>query len=83
MALMITDDCIACDACLDECPTSAIEEGDPIYMIDPDRCTECVGFYDEPSCVSVCPVDCIVPDPDNIENPEELKYKLKQIQDEE
>ncbi len=83
MALMITDECIACDACLDECPTAAIEEGDPIYIIDPDRCVECVGFYDEPSCVSVCPVDCIIPDPDNVENPEELKYKLQQIQDEE
>lgn len=82
MALMITDECIACDACLDECPTAAIEEGDPIYIIDPDRCVECVGFYDEPSCVSVCPVDCIIPDPDNVENPEELKYKLQQIQDE-
>ena len=83
MALMITDECIACDACLDECPTAAIEEGDPIYIIDPDRCVECVGFYDEPSCVSVCPVDCIIPDPDNVENPEELKYKLQQLQDEE
>ena len=83
MALLINDDCIACDACLDECPTGAIEEGDPVYIIDPDRCVECVGFYDEPSCVSVCPVDCIIPDPDNIENPEELKYKLQQIQDEE
>lgn len=83
MALLITDECIACDACLDECPSGAIEEGDPIYVIDPDRCTECVGFYDEPSCISVCPVDCIVPDPDNVESVEELKYKLKQIQDEE
>lgn len=83
MALMILEDCIACDACLDECPTGAIEEGDPIYTIDPDRCTECVGFDDEPACVSVCPVDCIIPDPDNIETAEELKYKLKQIQDEE
>jgi len=83
VALKINEDCIACDACLDECPTTAIEEGDPIYVIDSDRCTECVGFYDEPACVAVCPVDCIVPDPDNIENLAELKLKLKQIQDEE
>ena len=83
MALMINNECIACDACLDECPTQAIEEGDPIYFIDADRCTECVGFYDEPSCISVCPVDCIVPDPDNAETTEELKYKLKQLQNEE
>ena len=80
MALMIKDDCIACDACREECPTEAIEENDPIYIIDPDRCTECVGFYDEPQCIAVCPVDCIVLDPDNIESAEELKFKYKQLQ---
>ena len=68
MSLMIDDECIACDACVDECPTGAIEEGDPIYFIDPDKCTECIGFYDEPSCISVCPVDCILADPDNVES---------------
>ena len=56
MSLMITEECIACDACRDECPNGAIEESDPIYIIDPDICTECVGHYDEPSCISVCPV---------------------------
>jgi ferredoxin len=79
MALLITDECIACDACREECPTSAIEENDPIYIIDADRCTECVGFFDEPQCISVCPVDCIITDPDNIESMEELQYKLKQL----
>ncbi len=82
MALMITDECIACDACREECPTEAIEENDPIYLIDSDRCTECVGFFDEPQCISVCPVDCIITDPDNIESVEELKYKLKQFESE-
>jgi len=82
MALMITEDCIACDACKDECPNEAIEEGDPIYIIDPDRCTECVGHFDEPACVAVCPVDCIVPDPDNVESAEELKFKHEQLQKE-
>ncbi|NWF67187.1 MAG: YfhL family 4Fe-4S dicluster ferredoxin [Campylobacterales bacterium] len=82
MSLMITDECIACDACREECPTLAIEEGDPIYVIDQDRCTECVGYYDEPSCISVCPVDCIVPDPDNVESVEELKHKYEQIESE-
>ncbi|WP_456451658.1 YfhL family 4Fe-4S dicluster ferredoxin [Hydrogenimonas sp.] len=82
MALMITDDCIACDACRDECPNEAIEEGDPIYIIDPDRCTECVGHYDEPACIAVCPVDCIVPDPDNVESVEELKFKFEHLQKE-
>jgi ferredoxin len=43
MALIIMDECIACDACREECPNMAIEEGDPIYVIDADRCTECVG----------------------------------------
>ena len=82
MALMISDECIACDACREECPTGAIEENDPIYIIDPDRCVECVGFFDEPQCISVCPVDCIDTDPDNIESIEELKYKLKQLESE-
>lgn len=80
MSLMINNECIACDACAEECHNGAIEEGDPIYSIDPDVCTECVGSYDEPSCLSVCPVDAIIPDPDNIENMEELKYKFEMLQ---
>lgn len=83
MSLMITDECIACDACRDECPNSAIDEADPIYIIDPDSCTECVGHFDEPSCVAVCPVDCIVPDPDNVESAEELRIKFEQLTSEE
>jgi len=83
LALMITDECIACDACREECPSEAIEESDPVYIIDPDRCTECVGFFDEPQCISVCPVDCIVPDPDNVETIEELKFKFEKLQAEE
>lgn len=80
MALIITEECIACDACVDECPNEAIGEGDPVYVIDPDRCTECVGHYDEPACVAVCPVDCIVLDQDNQETLEELKFKFKHLQ---
>ncbi|MDR0664138.1 MAG: YfhL family 4Fe-4S dicluster ferredoxin [Helicobacteraceae bacterium] len=83
MSLLITEDCIACDACIDECPNAAIEEGDPIYVIDPDACTECVGHYDEPACVAVCPVDCITPDPDNIESAEELTLKFNNSKKEE
>lgn len=82
MALMINNECIACDACREECPNEAIDEGDPIYIIDPDRCTECIGYYDEPSCISVCPVDAIIPDADNVENIEELKYKFMKLQKE-
>lgn len=83
MSLMITDECIACDACRDECPNDAIEEADPVYIIDPDFCTECVGYYDEPCCIVVCPVDCIISDPDNIESTAELKLKFKQLSKEE
>ncbi|KIM03675.1 MAG: ferredoxin [Sulfurovum sp. AS07-7] len=82
MALMIGDDCIACDACREECPNDAIEENEPVYFIDPDRCTECVGYYDEPSCIAVCPVDCIIPDPNNVENTDELMFKYEQLQNE-
>ena len=82
MALLINDECIACDACREECPNDAIEESDPVYIIDPDRCTECIGHYDEPACVSVCPVDCIVPDPDNVESIEELKHKFSLLSQE-
>jgi len=83
MSLMITDECIACDACREECPNIAIEEGDPIYIIDPDLCTECVGSFDEPQCIEVCPVDCIILDPDNQESMEELQFKFNQLEREE
>jgi Formate hydrogenlyase subunit 6/NADH:ubiquinone oxidoreductase 23 kD subunit (chain I) len=56
---MITDECINCDVCEPECPNEAISQGDSIYEIDPGKCTECVGHYDAPQCVEVCPVDCI------------------------
>jgi len=66
MAYMITDECIACDACLPECPNEAISEEDPIYVIDWEKCTECEGEHDEPQCAEVCPVDDVcVPDPDH------------------
>ena len=79
MAIMINDECIACDACRPECPNDAISEGDPIYAIDPDLCTECVGFYDEPQCASVCPVDACVPDSEHNETKEELEAKKDKI----
>lgn len=79
MALLINDDCIVCGACVMECPNDAISEGDPIFVIDPERCTECVGFFDEPQCVEVCPTEAIVPDPDHKETKEELLEKKKRI----
>ena len=59
MSLLITDECINCDVCEPECPNDAIYQGEHIYEIDPNRCTECVGHFDEPQCRQVCPVDCI------------------------
>lgn len=79
MALIIIDECISCDACVSECPNDAISEGDPIYVIDPERCTECVGFFDEPQCVEVCPSEAIVPDPDHQESKEQLLEKKKKL----
>ena len=72
MALTITDECINCDVCEPECPNGAISQGDEIYIIDPNLCTECVGHYDEPQCISVCPVDCIIVNPEHVESKDEL-----------
>jgi len=76
---MITDECISCGACEPECPNNAITAGDDIYVIDPNLCSECVGFHDEEQCISVCPVDCIVPDEDHVETEEQLIAKARQI----
>ena len=79
MALMITDRCINCDVCEPECPNEAISLGAEIYEIDPAKCTECVGHYDQPQCVAVCPVDCIPPDPDVVESPAQLHEKYLRL----
>ena len=79
MALIITEECINCGACVPECPNEAISEGEDIFIIDPDKCTECVGWYDEPQCVQVCPVDSIVDDPDHRETKEQLLEKFKKL----
>lgn len=77
MALIITDECINCDVCEPECPNEAIYQGDNIYVIDPLKCTECVGHYNEPQCQQVCPVDCIPLDPAHLETEEELQEKYR------
>ena len=79
MALIITDECINCDVCEPECPNDAISMGDEIYVIDPELCTECVGHFDEPQCVEVCPVDCIPKDPDHVETSEQLMIKYEKL----
>jgi ferredoxin len=75
MALMITDECINCDVCEPECPNDAISAGAEIYVIDPRLCTECVGHYDKPQCVEVCPVNCIPNDPRHVETRAQLHEK--------
>ncbi|MDO8548848.1 MAG: YfhL family 4Fe-4S dicluster ferredoxin [Ignavibacteria bacterium] len=76
MSLMITEDCINCNACVYECPNDAISEGESVYVINADLCTECVGFFDDPQCVGVCPVEgTIIPDPSHQESKEELLAK--------
>ena len=76
MALKITSDCINCDVCEPVCPNEAISAGDDIYIINPSLCTECVGHYDTPQCVDICPVDCIPKDPNYPESQDELHAKF-------
>ena len=94
MAVMITEDCIACNACEAECPNTAIYNAGEPYQYDgeehealseeftyivPEKCTECVGFYDEPQCIEACPTEAIVPDPNNEETNDELMAKKDKL----
>ncbi|HPB58676.1 MAG TPA: YfhL family 4Fe-4S dicluster ferredoxin [Candidatus Saccharicenans sp.] len=79
MAYKITEDCINCGACEPECPNQAISVGDERYEINPEKCTECVGYFNEPQCASVCPVNCCIPDPDHRETREELEAKFNKL----
>lgn len=79
MALKILDSCINCDMCDPECPNEAITLGAEIYEIDVDKCTECVGHYDKPTCVSVCPIDCVKPDLAHIEDEQTLLAKFMRL----
>ena len=77
MAYKITDDCISCGACEPECPNNAITEGETIYVIEPNKCTECVGSFESSRCVEICPVDCCIPDPAHVESREQLLEKWR------
>ena len=79
MSLFITDECINCDVCEPECPNEAITQGTEIYEINPNLCTECVGHFEEPQCIEVCPVDCILTDPDNVESKDALQLKYEKL----
>jgi len=77
MALLITDECINCDVCEPECPNGAISQGEEIYVIDPNLCTECVGHFETSQCKEVCPVDCIILDPNHEESKDVLLHKYQ------
>lgn len=79
MAYKITNDCISCGACEPECKNNAISEGENIYVIDPDKCTECVGNHESPKCAEVCPIDACVSDPDHEESKEQLLKKWRSL----
>ena len=79
MALKITEACINCDVCEPVCPNRAIALGEQIYEIAPQRCTECVGHFDVPQCVEVCPVECIIADPQHAESQAQLLTKYRTL----
>jgi len=79
MALKITDECINCDVCEPACPNQAISAGTDYYQINPDLCTECVGHFDVPQCVQICPVDCIPRDKDLDESRDQLYQKYLRL----
>jgi len=79
MALYIRDDCINCAVCESECPNRAISEGSVVYTINPALCTECVGYFDEPQCVRICPIDCIIIDTDRKESHDLLLQRYKSL----
>ena len=79
MAYKITDDCICCGACEAECRNNAISEGESTYIIDPNKCTECVGYHDSPRCAKVCPMDACIPDPSHVESKKQLLEKWQSL----
>jgi len=79
MAYLINEECISCGACEPECPNQAITAGDDRYEIDTDKCTECVGHFDESQCAAVCPVEACVLDPAHKETHEELEAKARKL----
>lgn len=79
MAFKISEECIACAACESECPNKAISEGDEFFVIDPDKCTECVGFFGTQQCAAVCPVDACMPDLEHQESKEQLLAKFAKL----
>jgi len=81
MSTKITEECVNCGACLPECPNEAItEDADKgLHVIAPEKCSECVGFFDKEKCQEVCPSECCLPDPDRKETEEQLIARAKKL----
>jgi ferredoxin len=79
MAFVVTEECINCGACEPECPNQAITAGEERYVIDYEKCTECVGHFEESQCAAVCPVDSCVADADHKETKDELMAKFHKL----
>jgi len=79
MPFKISDECISCGACEAECPNKAISEGETTYVIDPAKCTECVGSFDTQQCADICPVEACGHDPEHQESREALLAKWKKL----
>lgn len=79
MAYKITDECMSCGACEQECPNKAISEGDNKFVINPGKCTECIGSFESSRCAEVCPFEAPVPDPEHKESREQLISKWKKL----
>jgi len=79
MAMMITEECNNCSFCEPQCPNNAISEGKSTYVIDPDKCTECVGHFDKPQCVDICLMQSIAKNPDRIESKDQLMVKYLKL----
>ncbi len=80
MAMIISEECINCGSCEPDCPNTAITQGSSVYVIDAEKCTECVGAHDTPKCVELCPVDgCITVDPAHTESREELQARYERL----
>jgi ferredoxin len=76
---ILEEKCIACGTCIGECPNGAIRDGEKTSVINPDRCTECVGAHQKPECEVICPIQAPVPDPAHKESREQLLAKWKKL----
>lgn len=79
MAYKINEECMACGSCEPECPNNAITGGSSRFLINPDKCTECVGIYKTSRCAEVCPFGAPVLDPVHKESQAKLLAKWKKL----